>query len=71
MVALNQERKENKMSNISREELSYEVERFLAQKAADDLGPDFEPDPVPYIQEGDVDDVIEAIEALGFKIVAA
>lgn len=64
------------MSDIAREELSYAVERYLAQKDANFLtetgeGETYEPDATPYIQEGDVDDVITAIEALGYQIVKA
>jgi hypothetical protein len=57
------------MSNISREELSYAVERFLAERDAAEV--ESEVDAIPYIQEGDVDDVLSAVEALGFQIVKA
>lgn len=57
------------MTDIAREELSYAVERYLAERDASEV--ESEVDAVPYIQEGDVDDVISAIEALGFVVVKA
>ena len=57
------------MSEINREELCYSVERWIADRDAVEQGT--QTDEVPYIQEGDVEDVIVALEALGYKVVKA
>lgn len=67
VTSLNQERKGFEMSDFDRNELFYAVECFLANRDGEEK--ECEADAVPYIQEGDVEDVVAAIEALGYKIV--
>lgn len=54
------------MTDHERDELFYDVERYIAESYAET-----EKGSAPYIQEGDVEDVVTAIEALGYKIVKA
>lgn len=51
----------------NRQELFYAVEVFIAKRDAEEQGT--EVDTMPYIQAGDVEDVVTALEALGYKIV--
>lgn len=69
-------KKEIEMTKDERSELFYQVKRHIAQRDADRLkaaNPEgnYEPDEYPYIQEGDVKDVVTAFEELGYKLVKA
>lgn len=51
------------------QDLFYAVERRIAERDADEVGGI--PDEVPYIQAGDVEDVVTALEELGYTITKA